>query len=298
MYDEIIGNMDAPFRIGISGWMYDPWKKHFYPDKLPAKKELYFASRELNSIEINGTFYSLQRPSSFERWYDETPESFQFSLKGPRFITHIKRLKDVEIPLANFFSSGVLALKEKLGPILWQFPPKMLFRPEQFEEFFKLLPRTTQEAAILSRKNDGRIREKPYTKSLVDAKLKYAVEIRHPSFENPEFIDLLRKYNIALVFADTAGRWPYMEEVTSDFVYLRLHGDEELYVSGYSDQSLKWWAKRITTWTNGLQPKDAMRITDSKVPIKKREAYAYFDNDVKVFAPFNAKSLFQLLNKS
>jgi uncharacterized protein YecE (DUF72 family) len=283
--------MKPTIRVGISGWTYEPWKKTFYPEKLSSKKELYFASRQVNSIEINGTFYSLQMPTSFEKWYSETPDDFQFSLKGPRFITHIRRLNDVEIPLANFFASGVLSLKEKLGPILWQFPPRMLYRPERFEEFFKLLPKNSDEAAELSKKNDGRIKGKPYTKNEYDQKLRYAVEIRNPSFENPEFIEQLRKFNIALVFADTAGRWPYMEEITSDFVYLRLHGDLELYVSGYSDSSLKWWTKRLKIWTRGGQPNDAMTITDEKVKKVNRDAFVYFDNDVKAHAPFNAQTL-------
>src|SRR5437867_12018949 len=143
-------------RIGISGWTYGPWRGVFYPKDLPHKRELEYASRQLNSIEINGTFYSLQRPSSFGAWYDATPEDFVFSVKGGRFITHMKRLKDVEKPLANFFAQGVLALKEKLGPILWQFPPGFAFNAERFEEFFKMLPRDMNEALKLARRRNGR----------------------------------------------------------------------------------------------------------------------------------------------
>lgn len=279
-------------RVGISGWNYEPWKGSFYPKNLPSKDELSFASRKVNSIEVNGTFYSQQRPSSFQRWYDETPKSFVFSIKGPRYITHIRRLKEIEVPLANFFATGILKLKEKLGPIFWQFPPSMLYRPEIFEEFFKLLPRTSKEAVKLARKNDGHLKEKPFLKNELDINLRYAIEIRHPSFENPDFIDLLRKYNIALVFADTAGKWPYMEEVTSDFVYLRLHGDEDLYTSGYSDASLKWWSERVKCWMKGREPTNPMKITENKIKHHKRDAFIYFDNDVKAFAPFNAQDFF------
>src|SRR4051812_11232870 len=139
-------------RIGISGWNYGPWRGTFYPPDLAHRRELEYASRRLNSIEINGTFYSLQRPQSFRKWYDETPEGFVFSIKGGRFITHIKKLKDVEMPLANFLASGVLLLKEKLGPILWQFPPGFAFNAARFEAFFELLPRTTKAAAALARR--------------------------------------------------------------------------------------------------------------------------------------------------
>lgn len=282
-------------RVGFSGWTYEPWRNNFYPKGLSPKKELEFASRKVNSIEINGTFYSLQRPSSFQKWYDQTPEEFVFSVKGPQYITHIRRLKDVETPLANFFSSGILALKEKQGPILWQFPPLFLFRPELFESFFKLLPRTTFEAAELGKKNDGRIKEEPLVHCEVDRPLRHCIEIRNPSFENPEFIDLLEKYNVALVFSDTAGKWPYMEELTSDFVYLRLHGDEDLYRSGYSKESIHWWSKRIRTWMTGKQPGDAYSITEKSFPVLLRDAFVYFDNTDKLHAPFDAQALMKKL---
>jgi uncharacterized protein YecE (DUF72 family) len=264
----------------------------FYPQDLPHKRELEFASRQLNSIEINGTFYSLQRPSSFQAWYDATPEDFVFSVKGGRFITHMKKLKDVETPLANFFASGLLKLKEKLGPILWQFPPGFAFNEERFAEFFELLPRTTTDAAKLAKKHDQRLEGRSWTRADADRQIRYAVEIRHDSFKDERFIRLLRKHRIALVLADTAGRWPYMEDVTADFIYARLHGDEELYVSGYTDSALDWWANRLRAWQCGTEPTDAQRL--SKVKAKKcknRDVYVYFDNDVKVRAPFDAKNL-------
>ncbi|MBA3832832.1 MAG: DUF72 domain-containing protein [Chthoniobacterales bacterium] len=264
-------------RIGISGWTYKPWRGVFYPPKHPQKRELDYASRVLNTIEINGTFYSLQRPTSFQKWYAETPAGFVFSVKGARFITHMKKLRDVEVPLANFFASGVLCLGEKLGPILWQFPPNFGWNERRFREFFALLPRDTGAAARLSRRHNEKLKCRAWTKTDVCRPLRYAVEIRHPSFLVPDFFALLRQSQIAFVFADTAGRWPYAEELTTDFVYCRLHGDEQLYVSGYSESALGWWAERLRRWGRG------------------RDLFVYFDNDAKVHAPVDAQRLATLL---
>ena len=261
-------------RIGISGWTYTPWRGVFYPPGLPQKRELEFASRQFNSIEINGSFYSLQTPSSYKKWFDETPDDFVFSVKGGRFITHMKKLKDVRIPLANFFASGVLRLNEKIGPILWQFPPGFAFNEERFDEFFQLLPRSTSAAAKLARENNGKVKAKAWTKIDRDRLLRYAVEIRHGSFNTPRFIALLKRHQIALCVADTAGKWPFMDDVTTDFVYVRLHGDEQLYVSGYTDEALDHWAARINKWRKS-----------------GRDVYCYFDNDVKVRAPLDAMNL-------
>jgi uncharacterized protein YecE (DUF72 family) len=278
-------------RIGISGWTYTPWRGVFYPTALAQRRELEFASRALNSIEINGSFYSLQRPTSYRRWYKETPRGFVFSVKGPRFITHMKKLREVEAPLANFFASGVLCLREKLGPILWQFPPNFGWHAERFSDFFNLLPRDTTAAARLSRRHDDKVGGLVWTKTDAKRPLRYAVEIRHPTFLVPEFFALLRKHNIAFVFADTAGKWPYAEDLTADFAYCRLHGDEVLYVSGYSDSALQWWADRLAHWREGKQPPDARLVTSHRVTPAKRDIYIYFDNDAKVHAPFDAKRL-------
>jgi uncharacterized protein YecE (DUF72 family) len=263
-------------RIGISGWRYGPWRGTFYPKDLPQKRELEFASRHFNSIEINGSFYSLQHVASWQQWYETTPENFVFSVKGGRFITHMKKLKDVEKPLANFFAQGVLALKEKLGPILWQFPPGFAFNPERFEQFFKMLPRDMNEALKLARRRDVRMKGRSYLRAEKNRPLRHAVEIRHESFNSAAFVKLLRKYDVALVVADTAGKWPFMEDVTSDFVYARLHGDEQLYVSGYTPAALDQWAGRVNAWRK-----------------KKLDVHVYFDNDVKVRAPFDAVGLAQ-----
>lgn len=280
--------------IGISGWTYKGWRGTFYPKKLSHKRELEFASRELPTIEINGTFYALQRPSSYQNWYDKTPDGFVFAVKANRYITHIKRLKDIEIPMANFFSSGVLALKEKLGPILWQFPPSMVFDPDKFETFLDLLPKDFNEARKLGKKSQLR-QDRQYLNVEKNFRIRHAVEIRNISFLNPWFVELLRKYNVAIVYADTAGKWPYLEDITSDFIYVRLHGDEELYVSGYDEDDLEFWSERIKLWMNGKQAPDQLTITDEKVPPVKRDVFVYFDNDAKVRAPVDAKELIHKL---
>jgi uncharacterized protein YecE (DUF72 family) len=279
-------------RIGISGWTYPPWRGVFYPRGWPQTRELQYASRRLNSIEINGTFYSLQRPSSFAAWYDAVPDDFVFAVKGGRFITHMRRLNDVKIPLANFWASGVLGLKEKLGPILWQFPPNFAFDAKKLETFFNLLPRDTTEAAREAKHHDAKLKGRSLTTAEVKLPLRYAVEIRHESFKTPEFIALLRKHRIALVIADTAGNWPFGEDITADFVYLRLHGAEQLYASGYTPAALDHWASRLKLWRAGKQPGDAERWSPAKPPAARaRDIFCYFDNDVKVKAPFDAMSL-------
>ena len=265
-------------RIGISGWRYEPWRGVFYPEGLPQRRELEFAARHFPTLEINGSFYSLQRPEYYEQWYRETPPGFVFSLKGSRYITHLRRLKEIEKPLANFYASGLLALKEKLGPFLWQFPPMFPFKPERFDEFFAMLPRDTEAALSLARKRDSRLTGR--ARLAIDAKrpLYHAVEVRHPSFVDPAFLALLRKHQIGLVVADTAGKWPKLFDVTADLVYVRLHGDVKIYTSGYGDRALGEWARRIRGWDRG-----------------GRDVYVYFDNDVKSRAPFDALSLMKKL---
>jgi uncharacterized protein YecE (DUF72 family) len=278
--------------IGISGWRYPPWRGVFYPAGLPQYRELEYASRALPTIEINGTFYSLQRPESFKRWYEETPPGFMFSVKGARYITHIRRLRDIEAPLANFFASGLFNLHEKLGPILWQFPPNFRYDFEKMKDFFELLPQDTKQALSLARRRESRMAGR--VRLAIDAvrPLRHAVEIRNDSFLDESFPHLLREHNIALVVADTAGKWPYREDVTADFVYLRLHGDKELYASGYTDEALTRWAARIQAWRNGSQPDDAHLISADPPPgHHPRDVFCYFDNDVKVKAPFDAQHL-------
>ncbi len=282
--------------IGISGWRYAPWRGDFYPKGLKQKHELKFASRAVSSIEINGSFYALQRPELYAAWYDDTPKGFVFSVKAPRYVTHILRLRDVEKPIANFLASGVLALKDKLGPMLWQFPPSFKFDPEQFETFLALLPHDTEAALEMAKGCEARMEGRSYLQIDRKRQLRHAVEIRNESFVDPAFITLLRKYKVALVVADTAGKWPYREDLTSDFVYIRLHGAEELYTSGYSDEALDNWCQRIARWSEGRQPDDAQLISATKPrPRKARAVYCYFDNDVKVRAPYDARQLLRRL---
>jgi uncharacterized protein YecE (DUF72 family) len=282
--------------IGISGWRYAPWRGRFYPKGLTQDMELSYAASQLPTIEVNGSFYSLQRPALYEAWRDATPDDFIFALKGGRYITHLRRLKEVRVPLANFFASGPLALGPKLGPILWQFPPMLPFLPERFEAFFELLPRDTEAALELAREHDEWMKDRVFLEVLQAQALRHAVEIRHPSFADPAFIALLRKHDIALVVADTAGRWPLLEDLTADFVYLRLHGDKELYASGYSDEALEGWAERIDTWRRGHQVGNARLASDQPAPAcEKRDVFCYFDNDVKVHAPYDAMQLIERL---
>ena len=277
-------------RIGISGWRYAGWRGVFYPPKLPQRRELEFASREFATIEINGTFYSLQRPESFAQWAAETPEGFVFSLKGSRYITHLLRLREVEKPLANFFAQGLLQLGDKLGPILWQFPPNFKYERERFEAFFKLLPRTTHQAATLARWHDEWMDVRSATQTERDRPLRHCVEIRHESFAVRDFVELLRQHDIGLVVADTV-EWPLLMDVTSDFVYCRLHGSEELYASGYTDDALEKWAGRVTAWARGGESPDGRFAHEQRSVSRPRDVYVYFDNDAKVRAPFDAKTL-------
>ncbi|WP_028747195.1 DUF72 domain-containing protein [Rhizobium mesoamericanum] len=282
-------------RIGISGWTYRPWRGVFYPKTLPQKQELPYASRQFASIEINGTFYGLQRPAVFESWREETPDCFVFAIKGSRYITHLRRLRDIETPLANFFASGLLRLGPKLGPILWQFPARMTFDAQLFSAFLKLLPHDTIAAASLAAKHDERLNGRDWVEPDGRRPVRHAVEIRHESFATPDFIHLLREHGVALVCADTV-EWPLLMDVTADFVYCRLHGSEELYVSGYDEKALSIWAHRIDAWANGREPKNAVRVL---APLKRRaggrDVYVYFDNDAKVRAPADASALAERL---
>lgn len=281
----------SDIRIGISGWRYTPWRDNFYPKGLRQKDELHFASRAVNSIEINGSFYGLQSPQRYGNWYADTPDNFVFSVKAPRYVTHIKRLRDVEIPIANFFASGPLQLKDKLGPILWQFPPSFKFNPELFDSFLALLPTDTQAAHRMAGHHNSEVKQ-PDTETPEKNHLRHCVEIRNESFRTDEFIKLLRHYKVALVIADTAGRWPQLEDITSDFIYMRLHGDTELYNSGYSDSALERWYQRMHRWSQGSQPDDPKLVSDQAPPARKsRDLFCYFDNTDKLWAPHDARKI-------
>jgi uncharacterized protein YecE (DUF72 family) len=269
----------AEARVGISGWNYPGWRGDFYPKGLPHKRELEYAAERMTSIEINGSFYSLQRPSSYLDWRRRTPDDFVFAVKGGRFITHMKKLSDVDTPLANFLASGVLALGPKLGPLLWQLPPNLGFDVDRMTGFFNLLPRTTAAAAEMAARHDEKITEdRAYLTVDADRPIRHALEVRHNTFATPAAVELAREHDIALVVADTAGKWPMFDDVTSDFMYVRLHGADELYVSGYTDEALDRWADKVVGWLGqGL------------------DTYVYFDNDAKVRAPYDAMGLIERL---
>ncbi|HEY6080296.1 MAG TPA: DUF72 domain-containing protein [Polyangiaceae bacterium] len=267
-------------RVGISGWTYPPWRGVFYPPHLKHAAELAFASRVFGSIELNGSFYSLQRPSSYAAWYQATPADFVFSVKGGRFITHLKQLRDVDTALANFFASGLLNLREKLGPILWQLPPRLSFDADRLERFLELLPYDLAGVERLARRHDQRL----IGRAAVDAQepnrpVQHTIEVRHPSFVHEQFLQLLQRHGVAICVADSAGLYPTIDEVTAEFAYVRLHGSERLYVSGYDSDELGAWAARARAWlSRGL------------------DVYVYFDNDVKVRAPFDALNLRRVLH--
>ena len=315
--DTVTSSAAGTIRIGVSGWRYPPWRGAFYPKGLPQRRELEYASRRFSSIELNGSFYSLQRPESYARWYAETPSDFVFSVKGPRFITHLRRLSKVEKPLANFLASGVANLREKLGPILWQLPRALPYDPDLLDAFLSLLPRDTDARRVMAavdpakdvdgfhpmnvghlwRGEPGLVPCTPQGVLMLLAfgpsrPLRHALEVRHESFVDPSFIDLLRKHAIAFVIADTAHKWPEYEDVTADFVYIRLHGGEELYVSGYSDDALGRWGRRIRQWCRGKEPGDARRISPERAGSgTTRDVFCYFDNTAKDEAPRNAIEL-------
>jgi uncharacterized protein YecE (DUF72 family) len=271
----------ADARIGVSGWNYPGWRGDFYPKGVPQRRELEYAAERLTSIEINGSFYALQRPSSYLDWRARTPDDFVFAVKGGRFITHMKKLSDVETPLANFFASGVLALGPKLGPLLWQLPPNLGFDVDRLTSFFDLLPRTLSAAADLASRHDDKIAtDRAHLTVEADGPMRHAIEVRHGSFATPTAVELCREHDVALVVADSAGKWPAFDDVTSDFVYVRLHGADELYVSGYTDDALDRWAGRVSGWLDrGL------------------DCYVYFDNDAKVRAPYDAMGLIERLRQ-
>jgi uncharacterized protein YecE (DUF72 family) len=285
------GRRKGSIRIGISGWTYGGWRGVFYPKGLPHKRELAYAAEHFNAIEINGTHYGLQRPESFGRWREETPDGFVFAVKGSRYITHMRKIREVETPLANFLASGILRLGPKLGPILWQFPARMAFEAERFDAFLRALPRDTGHAAALARRHDARLNGRAWLRCEVEQPLRHAVEIRHESFRSADFIRLLRRHHVALVCADTV-EWPRLMDVTADFAYCRLHGSQELYVSGYDDVALDRWAACVRRWAEGGEPEDAERVLGPAQPRQRgRDVFVFFDNDAKVRAPVDAASL-------
>jgi uncharacterized protein YecE (DUF72 family) len=261
-------------RVGVGGWVFAPWRGTFYPPGLPQARELEYASRHLTAIEINGTFYGSQKPASFRRWRDETPDDFMFSLKGPRFATHRRDLGEAGASIERFFSSGVLELGDKLGPLLWQFPGAKRFEPEDFGAFLKLLP-----ASI-----EGR-------------RIRHVVEVSHASFAAPAFIDLLREHGVALALIDSEDR-PAIFDLTADFVYARLRRSVEEEPTGYPKSALDTWTQRFQIWAAGGEPDDLPRVHGAAAPAaKSRDCFAYFISGAKVRAPAAAQALIERMTR-
>ncbi|MGE5145138.1 MAG: DUF72 domain-containing protein [Candidatus Eiseniibacteriota bacterium] len=261
-------------RVGIGGWNFEPWRGTFYPKGLAQKRELEFASRKLTSIEINGTYYGSQKPESFRRWYQETPDGFVFSVKGPRFATNRRVLAQSGDSIERFFASGVTELKDKLGPINWQFMPTKKFDPVDFEAFLTLLPKNV----------DGQT-------------VRHVVEVRHDSFKAPEFIALLRAHGVGVVLTDKET-FPQIADVTAPFVYARLQRASEDAATGYAPKALDLWAKRAAAWAGGRAPDDldCIAAPDKKTP-KTRDVFVYMINGFKPKAPAAAMALIERVAK-
>ncbi|MDF2554380.1 MAG: hypothetical protein K0R60_275 [Microbacterium sp.] len=268
-------------RVGISGWRYRGWRGDFYPAGLPQRRELEYVGERMSTLELNGSFYSLQRPESYVRWREEVPAEFVFAVKGSRYITHMLRLRDTATAMANFFASGVLALGPQLGPVLWQLPEREAFDADVLEAFLAALPRTTGEALAIAERHDERVDGRAWLRIDEDRPLRHALEPRSPSYGDPAAIAALRRHDVAMTVADTAGRWPQFLDVTGDHVYVRLHGAHDLYASGYTPEELDAWADRIRRWRDGTGAPDG----------RPRDVYVYFDNDARGHAPHDALAL-------
>lgn len=273
--------------VGVSGWRYPRWRGDFYPKGLVQRRELAYIGEQMTSVEINGSFYSLQRPESYRRWRAEVPPDFPFAVKGSRYISHMLRLRDVEKALANFFASGVLALGSQLGPILWQLPARQRFEPEVVAAFLDALPTTTGEALDLARRHDERLDGRAWLEIESDVPIRYALEPRSADFADAAALDLLSQHGVSLVIADTAGTWPRFDALTADFVYVRLHGAQALYASGYTGAELRAWADSVQGWVEGTATGDG----------RPRDVYVYFDNDARGFAPHDARTLVGMLGE-
>jgi uncharacterized protein YecE (DUF72 family) len=261
--------VSGQIRIGVGGWTYEPWRGRFYPEKLAHKGELEYASRKLTSIEINGTFYGPQKPETFARWRDETPDGFVFALKAPRYATHRRVLADAGATIERFITGGVLELKDKLGPINWQLVPTTKFDPKDVESFLKLLPKRVEGRA-----------------------LRHAIEVRHDSFRVSELVTLAHHYGVAIVVAGDS-EYPQIADITAPFVYARIMGTQPAHPLGYSKSALDLWAQRATTWAAGGSPADLQTVTTQKVERVNRDVYLYAISGHKEANPAAAQALIE-----
>jgi uncharacterized protein YecE (DUF72 family) len=252
--------------VGVGGWVYEPWRQSFYPKGLPQKRELEYAASRLTAIEINGTYYGSQKPDSFARWHDETPDNFVFAVKGPRFATNRRALAEAGGSIEKFFSSGVLKLKAKLGPVNWQFPTTKAFDAADFGAFLALLPKTIEGRG-----------------------LRHAVEVRHQSFAAKDFVALCRAHGVAIVTA-ADSEFPLIADVTAPFVYARLMGTAEKEAFGYPRAALKSWAARAGAWAAGSVPND-LKLLDKLPPAKKRDVFLFVIAGAKAKNPAAAMAL-------
>lgn len=284
-------------RIGTSGWSYQEWQGDFYPDDLASDRELSYAAERFDSVEVNGTFYSLTDPATRRRWHDSSPADFVFAVKGSRYITHVKRLQNFAGPLANFLASGILELGEKLGPILWQLPPNMKVDSDRLDRFLSSLPADSSEATDMAREHDERVEDVSYGPG-ANHRLRHVLEIRHPSFFQPETATITKRHGVALCLSHSS-EWPQVEQITAGFVYIRLHGPGEIYASEYTEDDLRRWARRIEAWRGGGEPEEPEHISDLDPPRRKeRDVYVYFDNTAAGHAPRDALRLRELLNET
>ena len=256
-------------RIGIGGWNFEPWRKTFYPAKLPQKDELAYAASQLTSIEINATYYRSQKPETFAKWHDETPDDFVFAVKAPRFSTNRRVLAEAAESIERFFASGIMELKNKLGPINWQFMETKKFDPADFEAFIKLLPKEV----------DGRA-------------IRHAVEVRHESFRSPEFVDLMRAHGIAIVLAGDSD-FPQIADITAPFIYARIMGTRAAEEQGYSKSELDTWAKRLKSWAKGTEPRGLQTVAPPQKNDLARDVYLYVISGEKALNPAAAKALIE-----
>jgi uncharacterized protein YecE (DUF72 family) len=256
--------------VGIGGWVYPEWRDNFYPKGLSQKRELEYASSQLTAIEINGTYYGSQKPESFRKWHAETPKSFVFAVKGPRFATNRRVLAESGDSIEKFFASGVTELKEKLGPVNWQFMATKKFDAQDFEAFLKLLPKKMNGLAI-----------------------RHAVEVRHDSFKTDAFVTLCRKHDVAIIFG-ADSEFPLIADVTADFIYARIMGTQAKEKLGYPSAILKKWAERAKAWEKGESPKAALLVAPA-APKKKRDVFLFVISGAKERNPAAAQAIIAAL---
>jgi uncharacterized protein YecE (DUF72 family) len=272
--DRQMTQKSGQIRVGIGGWTFEPWRGVFYPKGLPQAKELAYASERLTSIEVNGTFYRSQTPATFRKWASEVPPGFVFALKGPRFATNRRVLKEAGDSIKRFLDSGVAELGEHLGPLLWQFAPTKKFDAADFGGFLELLPKEFERRA-----------------------LRHVIEVRHDSFRTPEFIALLRKFAMPVVFTDHA-KYPNIADLTGGFVYARLQRGNDTIATAYPPKDIKAWAGRLQAWAQGEAPDDLPRLDAAQQPKSApRDVFAYVIHEGKVRAPAGAMALIERLNE-